>query len=66
MTYKGRPILDARLVRAAHQRNLPVHVWTIDDPETMHHLLDIGVDGIFTDRPSVLKEVLIDRDQWVE
>ena len=66
MTYRGRPILDARFVRAAHQRNLPVHVWTIDDPDTMHRLLDIGVDGIFTDRPTVLKEVLIERDQWVE
>lgn len=66
LTYKGRPLLDARFVRAAHRRNLPVHVWTIDEPEMMHQLLDIGVDGIFTDRPSVLRDVLIERDQWVE
>lgn len=65
LTYKGRPLLDVRFVRAAHQRGLAVHVWTIDEAEMMHTLLDIGVDGIFTDRPTLLKEVLMERDQWV-
>jgi glycerophosphoryl diester phosphodiesterase len=57
-------IVDARFVAAAHRRDLAVHVWTIDDPIEMGRLLDLGVDGIMTDRPAVLKEVLVDRGQW--
>jgi len=49
---------------AAHRHHLPVHVWTIDDRAEMHRLLDLGVDGIMTDRPSELKEVLVERGQW--
>ena len=57
-------IVDRRFVEAAHQRELPVHVWTIDEPPEMERLLDLGVDGIMTDRPTVLKEVLVRRGQW--
>jgi glycerophosphoryl diester phosphodiesterase len=57
-------ILDKRFVAGAHRAGLPVHVWTIDDPVEMERLLDLGVDGIMTDRPSVLKEVLVRRGQW--
>jgi glycerophosphoryl diester phosphodiesterase len=57
-------ILDRRFVDGAHRQGLPVHVWTIDDPAEMERLLDLGVDGIMTDRPSVLKEVLVRRGQW--
>ena len=41
-----------------------MHVWTIDDPTEMDRLLDLGVDGIMTDRPSELKAVLVGRGQW--
>jgi glycerophosphoryl diester phosphodiesterase len=41
-----------------------VHVWTIDEPDEMHRLLELGVDGIMTDRPSVLKQVLSQRGAW--
>ena len=40
-------------------------MWTIDDPTEMHELLDLGVDGIMTDRPQVLRDVLEARDDWV-
>lgn len=56
--------IDRRFVKAAHHRALAVHVWTIDDPAEMEFLLDLGVDGIMTDRPAVLKEVFEARGLW--
>lgn len=58
------PIVDRRFVEAAHSRDMQVHVWTIDDPAEMTRLLDLGVDGIMTDRPGVLKDVLVARGAW--
>jgi glycerophosphoryl diester phosphodiesterase len=58
-THQGPiPIVDRRFVDAAHARSLEVHVWTIDDRAEMERLLDLGVDGIMTDRPDVLRAVL--------
>ncbi|SDG66922.1 glycerophosphoryl diester phosphodiesterase [Lentzea fradiae] len=57
-------IVDQRFVRAAHRRALEVHVWTVDDEADMHSLLDLGVDGLVTDRPDVLREVLRSRNSW--
>jgi glycerophosphoryl diester phosphodiesterase len=56
--------IDRRFVKAAHRAGLPVHVWTIDDEADMDYLLDLGVDGIMTDRPRVLKEVFQRRNLW--
>jgi glycerophosphoryl diester phosphodiesterase len=50
-----------RFVRAAHRAALPVHVWTINDEETMHELLDLGVDGIMSDRVRQLRGVFASR-----
>ena len=61
---RGVVVTDQRLVNAAHDRGLQVHVWTIDDPAEMHRLLDMGVDGIMTDRCAVLKDVLVGRGEW--
>lgn len=58
------PLVTSAFVRRAHSRGVHVHVWTVDDAATMHALLDLGVDGIVTDRPSVLREVLVRRGLW--
>jgi glycerophosphoryl diester phosphodiesterase len=62
----GIPVVTGRSVRAADRRGIQVHVWTIDDQAEMESLLDLGVHGIMTDRPQVLKEVLQRRGQWFE
>ena len=64
---QGRvPLVTQRFVDEGHRRGLQVHVWTIDDRSEMIRLLDLGVDGIMTDRPQVLKELLEARGQWHE
>ncbi|WP_421120004.1 glycerophosphodiester phosphodiesterase [Aquihabitans daechungensis] len=62
--YKGVAVTDRRFVERSHAAGLQVHVWTIDDPTEMHDLLDLGVDGIMTDRPAVLRDVLRSRGAW--
>jgi glycerophosphoryl diester phosphodiesterase len=54
-------IVTAGFVRAAHRAGLPVHVWTVNEPAAMRELLELGVDGIMTDRPRVLRDVLAER-----
>jgi glycerophosphoryl diester phosphodiesterase len=58
-------VVDPLFVRAAHARGLHVHVWTVNEPERMHRLLDLGVDGIMTDHIETLRGVLKDRGAWV-
>ena len=56
--------MDQRFVDNAHKNGLQVHVWTIDDPSEMKELLDLQVDGIMTDKPDLLKEILLERGLW--
>ena len=56
--------LSPGLLQAAHRSGKQVHVWTVDDAETMNRLIDVGVDGIFTDRIDTLKDVLQQRGLW--
>ncbi len=51
-------IIDARFIKAAHKKDVAVHVWTINEKPVMEKLIDLGVDGIFTDKPALLKEVI--------
>ena len=57
-------VVTPGLVRRAHSAGKHVHVWTIDDADEMHELLDRGVDGLMTDRTDILKAVLVERGQW--
>jgi glycerophosphoryl diester phosphodiesterase len=61
---RGVRVVDERFVRTAHARGLQVHVWTINDPERMTALLDLGVDGIMTDHLETLRAVLTERRMW--
>jgi glycerophosphoryl diester phosphodiesterase len=53
--FGGRRIVDEAFVEVCHDLGMQVHVWTVDEPETAARLLQLGVDGIMTDRPSMLK-----------
>ncbi len=57
-------VVTPALVAAAHSVGIEVHVWTVDDDRQMSELLDMGVDGIMTDRPDVLARVLSERGEW--
>ena len=62
---RGMQIVTPAFVQRAHAAGRPVHVWTVDTPAEMGALLDLGVDGLFTDRTDVLRDVLVERGQWL-
>lgn len=64
MSVAGRQVVDRRLLDTAHALGLPVHVWTLNTPAEINQALDLGVDGIMTDAPSTLRDVLESRGQW--
>jgi glycerophosphoryl diester phosphodiesterase len=60
-SWDGRDIPTPDFIAAAKARNLPVHVWTVNEVSAMHQFLDRGADGIVTDRPDRLARVLHER-----
>lgn len=57
-------VVDRSFLRAAARAGVEVHAWTINDQNHMRALLDLGVHGIVTDRPDLLRDVLLERDAW--
>jgi glycerophosphoryl diester phosphodiesterase len=57
-TYGDLTLVDRRFVDVAHDQGMAVHVWTIEEESEMERLCELGVDGIITDRPSALVNVL--------
>ena len=47
-----------RLIESAHRRHMAVHYWTINDPDEMRRLIELGADGLITDRPDLMRQVL--------
>ncbi|HSG32420.1 MAG TPA: glycerophosphodiester phosphodiesterase [Thermodesulfobacteriota bacterium] len=56
--YKGKKVITERFVSTAKKQNLEVHAWTINEPEDMKRLIDLGVEGIVTDYPDRLLKLL--------
>jgi glycerophosphoryl diester phosphodiesterase len=63
---RGLRVVDEKLVRAAHRSGLQVHVWTVNRRSEMERLLDMGVDGVITDRVDLARDLLIERGEWPE
>jgi len=61
VSYNSTKIVTPRFVKAAHEKNIAVHVWVVNDRLTMEYLIKTGVDGIFTDDVWLLMEVLQDK-----
>ena len=56
--YGNRQVVTPRFLEAAHDRNMRVHVWTVNDTQSMQQLINLGVDGIMTDYPEKLLQLL--------
>lgn len=59
--FGGRPLVTPELVRFAHRHDIQVHVWTVNEPAEMHALLEVGVDGLISDHPARVRNVLRER-----
>ncbi|MDQ5810876.1 MAG: glycerophosphodiester phosphodiesterase [Actinomycetota bacterium] len=61
--YRGTRVVTRRFLEAAHSRGVRVDVWTINDPDEMRRMLDLGADGVMTDCPEELTGVLGEREE---
>jgi glycerophosphoryl diester phosphodiesterase len=64
MYFYGVRIVTKDLVNYIHSLEKKIHVWTINDENEINSLIDWNVDGIMTDRPAKLKEILIKKSLW--
>jgi len=64
--YGRLKVVTPGFLASARRLGREVHVWTVDDEPRMRALLDVGVDGLVTDRPDLLRSVLRSRDAWPE
>ena len=62
LKWKGIKLLTRSFMRKANKNNLLVHIWTVNDKDTINNLIDIGVNGIITDEPELLMEIMKERD----
>ena len=62
--HAGIPVVTRGFVETCHKQGMQVHVWTIDEPDEMRRLVNLGVDGLMTDKPSLLKQVLVEMGRW--
>lgn len=62
---KRVPLVNQRFVERLHKHGHKVYIWTVNDEDEMVRLLDMGVDGLFTDKVSLLKQLLQSRGQWL-
>ena len=62
LKWKGIKVLTRNLIQKAHKSNLLIHVWTINDRKTINNLIDLGVNGVITDEPELLMEIMKERD----
>lgn len=66
MNFRGVRILSKKLIDIAHGHGLAVHIWTINEVKDMIEILDMGADGIITDRPSLARELIENRDKQAQ
>ena len=66
VSHYGIPIVTKSFVRTCKRLGIKLHVWTIDDEDQMRWLIDLGVDGIMTDKPTLLKKVCMEKGCWLD
>lgn len=59
--FRGLTVVDEAFIDASHDAGLQVHVWVVNEPDDVETLINLGVDGIVTDRPRVLREYVEQR-----
>jgi glycerophosphoryl diester phosphodiesterase len=64
VSIRGITLVTPRFISYLHGQGMQVHVWTINEADEMRRLLDLGVDGIMTDQPEVLRDVFAERGAW--
>ena len=63
-SYLGYKLISKKLLDYCKKNGIKVHVWTINERNEMKNLIGIGVDGIMTDRPKILKKILKTKSLW--